>query len=225
MQPHRRLLPLASTALVACAARRTATAAPIRTRLRLQRLHAVRVRAVRASRCRARSASNFGWEHRSRPRSVAPGDLVFFTTTDAGTVARRRSRSAAIEFVHAPSSTGVVRVERSELELLVAAVSRRAPDSTTELDGDRAGRRRPLICGYAALNWPLRIRRRDVSLMNWRTCRSSSRVARRLLRRAQRLDLARRARPTRTAAARRAARCSAAGYDGNVRKLVPTTPP
>ena len=34
-----------------------------------------------------------------------------------------------------------------------------------------------------------RSRRRDVSFMNWRTCRSSSRVARRLLRHAQRLDL------------------------------------
>ena len=36
---------------------------------------------------------------------------------------------------------------------------------------------------------PFRIRRRDVSRMNCRTCRSSSRVARRLLRHAQRLDL------------------------------------
>ena len=47
-----------------------------------------------------------------KTEDLAPGDLLFFTTTDAGAVARRRSRSAAIEFVHAPSSTGVVRVER-----------------------------------------------------------------------------------------------------------------
>ena len=41
----------------------------------------------------------------------------------------RRTSAIAIggdEFVHAPSSTGVVRVERLELELLVAAVPRRA---------------------------------------------------------------------------------------------------
>jgi cell wall-associated NlpC family hydrolase len=43
-------------------------------------------------------------------RDLAPGDLVFFTTTDPGA-----SHVAIVvggdQFVHAPSSTGVVRVE------------------------------------------------------------------------------------------------------------------
>ena len=45
------------------------------------------------------------------PRDLAPGDLVFFSTTDPGA-----SHVAIVvggdEFVHAPSTTGVVRVER-----------------------------------------------------------------------------------------------------------------
>jgi cell wall-associated NlpC family hydrolase len=46
-------------------------------------------------------------------REIRPGDLVFFTTT--GPRARASHVAIAIggdEFVHAPSSTGVVRVER-----------------------------------------------------------------------------------------------------------------
>ena len=45
------------------------------------------------------------------PRDLAPGDLVFFSTTDSGA-----SHVAIViggdQFVHAPSSNGVVRVER-----------------------------------------------------------------------------------------------------------------
>ena len=45
------------------------------------------------------------------PADLAPGDLVFFSTTDPGA-----SHVAIVigsnQFVHAPSSTGVVRVER-----------------------------------------------------------------------------------------------------------------
>jgi cell wall-associated NlpC family hydrolase len=45
------------------------------------------------------------------PRDLAPGDLVFFTTTDPG-VSHVAIAVGGDEFVHAPSSTGVVRVER-----------------------------------------------------------------------------------------------------------------
>src|SRR5438445_690873 len=42
---------------------------------------------------------------------VAPGDLLFFTTTDPG-ASHVAIAIGSDEFVHAPSSTGVVRVER-----------------------------------------------------------------------------------------------------------------
>ena len=45
------------------------------------------------------------------PRSVAPGDLVFFTTVAPG-ASHVGIAISADEFVHAPSSSGVVRVER-----------------------------------------------------------------------------------------------------------------
>jgi cell wall-associated NlpC family hydrolase len=45
------------------------------------------------------------------PRDLAPGDLVFFTTTDPG-ASHVAIAVGGDEFVHAPSSTGVVRVER-----------------------------------------------------------------------------------------------------------------
>jgi cell wall-associated NlpC family hydrolase len=45
------------------------------------------------------------------PKDLAPGDLVFFTTTDPG-VSHVAIAVGGDEFVHAPSSTGVVRVER-----------------------------------------------------------------------------------------------------------------
>lgn len=44
-------------------------------------------------------------------RDLAPGDLVFFTTTDAG-ASHVAIVVGADQFVHAPSSNGVVRVER-----------------------------------------------------------------------------------------------------------------
>ena len=92
-----------------------------------------------------------------KPAEVAPGDLLFFSTTEAG-ASHVGIAVGGDEFIHAPSSKGVVRVERLSQSVLVAAVRRRPP-----------GR---LI--YAARNAPLRTRRRDVSFKNCRTCRSSS---------------------------------------------------
>ena len=43
-------------------------------------------------------------------RALAPGDLLFFATTDPG-VSHVAILVGGDEFVHAPSSTGVVRVE------------------------------------------------------------------------------------------------------------------
>ena len=45
-----------------------------------------------------------------KPEQLAPGDLVFFTTTDPG-ASHVAIAVGGDEFVHAPSSTGVVRVE------------------------------------------------------------------------------------------------------------------
>ena len=102
----------------------TGTAAPIR-RVRLQRVHAVRLRRSTASRCRARCAS-----------SSTTGEPVDAERSRAGRSAvlrddRPGASHVAIaiggdEFVHAPSSTGVVRVERLSSTLLVAAISGRA---------------------------------------------------------------------------------------------------
>jgi len=44
-------------------------------------------------------------------RDLAPGDLVFFSTTDPG-VSHVAIVIGSDQFVHAPSSSGVVRVER-----------------------------------------------------------------------------------------------------------------
>ena len=45
------------------------------------------------------------------PRKIEPGDLIFFTTTEPG-ASHVGIAVGGDEFVHAPSSTGVVRVER-----------------------------------------------------------------------------------------------------------------
>lgn len=45
------------------------------------------------------------------PRDLAPGDILFFTTTDAGP-SHVAIAIGGDQFVHAPSSTGIVRVER-----------------------------------------------------------------------------------------------------------------
>jgi cell wall-associated NlpC family hydrolase len=53
----------------------------------------------------------FRYGNAVRENDLAPGDLVFFSTTESGA-----SHVAIVvdgnEFVHAPSSNGVVRVER-----------------------------------------------------------------------------------------------------------------
>ena len=46
-----------------------------------------------------------------KPDAIAPGDLVFFSTTGPG-ASHVAIAVGGDEFVHAPSSTGVVRVER-----------------------------------------------------------------------------------------------------------------
>ena len=46
-----------------------------------------------------------------RPKDLEPGDLIFFTTTDPG-ASHVGIAVGGDEFVHAPSSAGVVRVER-----------------------------------------------------------------------------------------------------------------
>ena len=45
-----------------------------------------------------------------KPRNLAPGDLIFFSTTEPG-ASHVAIAIGGDEFVHAPSSTGVVRVE------------------------------------------------------------------------------------------------------------------
>ena len=48
-----------------------------------------------------------------KPEAIAPGDLIFFSTAGAGAGASHVAIAVGgDEFVHAPSSTGVVRVER-----------------------------------------------------------------------------------------------------------------
>ena len=46
-----------------------------------------------------------------KPDAIAPGDLIFFTTTGPG-ASHVAIAVGGDEFVHAPSSSGVVRVER-----------------------------------------------------------------------------------------------------------------
>ena len=92
-----------------CAARRTATAAPIPAASTAAASRSTSSRST-ACRCRARSASSIGWGNRSRPEDLAPGDILFFTTTDPGP-SHVAIAIGGDQFVHAPSSTGVVRVE------------------------------------------------------------------------------------------------------------------
>jgi cell wall-associated NlpC family hydrolase len=46
-----------------------------------------------------------------KPTDLAPGDLIFFSTTEPG-ASHVAIAMGGDEFVHAPSSSGVVRVER-----------------------------------------------------------------------------------------------------------------
>jgi cell wall-associated NlpC family hydrolase len=53
----------------------------------------------------------FGLGRPVDPADIAAGDLLFFTTTAPG-ASHVGIALGGVEFVHAPSSTGVVRVER-----------------------------------------------------------------------------------------------------------------
>jgi cell wall-associated NlpC family hydrolase len=53
----------------------------------------------------------FRWGKAVKPEELATGDLIFFTTTEPG-ASHVAIAVGGDEFVHAPSSAGVVRVER-----------------------------------------------------------------------------------------------------------------
>ena len=53
----------------------------------------------------------FGSGRRVKPAAIGPGDLIFFRTTARG-VSHVGIALGPDEFIHAPSSTGVVRLER-----------------------------------------------------------------------------------------------------------------
>ncbi len=59
------------------------------------------------------------------PRDLQPGDLIFFTTVSPG-ASHVAIAVGGDQFVHAPSSRGVVRVERLDSSVLGSAFSRRA---------------------------------------------------------------------------------------------------
>ena len=82
-------------------------------RVRLQRLHAVRLSPGTAWRCRVKCAISFRWEIGEAGRDLEAGDLLFFTTVAPGPT-HVAIAIGGDQFVHAPSSTGVVRVERLE---------------------------------------------------------------------------------------------------------------
>jgi cell wall-associated NlpC family hydrolase len=56
--------------------------------------------------------AQFGAGRRVKPRDVAAGDLLFFEIEGDGPSHVAIALGGTDEFVHAPSSTGVVRVER-----------------------------------------------------------------------------------------------------------------
>ena len=94
--------------------------------IRLQRLRLVRVRAARRRACRARWPSSIASGRRSIRRELRAGRLVFFTHDRAPGASHVGIAIGGDEFVHAPSSTGEVRVERLSAALLVDAVRGRA---------------------------------------------------------------------------------------------------
>ena len=195
--------------------------------LRLQRLHAVRLRAATA-RAAARSARAVRVRaSRSSRDELAPGDLLFFSTTDPGAShvgdrdRRRRVRPRAeLDRASSASSASARPTGRT-------GSSARAASAGPAVSRVRYGARADLAAlnvasaprGYAARNAPFRISVATTS-RELTDVQVVLGVARRLARHAQRLDVdAVRDRP-RTAAAPPAARCSAAETTGTSGTLV-----
>ena len=74
---------------------------------------------------------------RYRSDALEPGDLVFFTTVAPG-ASHVGIAIGGDQFVHAPSSSGVVRVERLSAEYWATGSS--APDGLTESVDAQAAR-------------------------------------------------------------------------------------
>ena len=131
-----------------CAVRRTATAAPTPTDSTAAASRSTSSRST-ACRCRATVARSVpGGQAGRRPKTLAAGRL--WSSSRPSPPARRTSAIAigGDEFVHAPSSTGVVRVEHLSASYWSLRASSAADDQGSI---------------YAARNGPCAINRRDAS--------------------------------------------------------------